>query len=341
MDGILAEIRKSSAYQGLLSAVRQRALPEPLGLPRSTRLPFVAALQKDLECNVLLVTDRDDHALVLWEELAFWTATERLHFAEPNPLFYESAPWSPTVRRERLQALISLASSLPSRAPKQQAHSIVVGSARAVMTRTMPPDEFLRAHRPLTAGARLLPDLTRHDLAAAGYLRSNVVLEPGQFAIRGGILDVWAQGSPLPVRLELVGDEVNSIRTFDPVSQRTVEVIQSIQLPPAREFLIPLGYELADGSIAVAEPSEFDLPVFHPSGATLLDYMDSDALVILDDSVRDRRDDGGDRASSRRPAPCGRRGGRCCAGLSHAICELVGTARPAAEYAHVHLGAAG
>ena len=56
------------------------------------------------------------------------------------------------------------------------------------MTRTMPLEDFLGAYRRLAAGSALAADLTRHDLAAAGYLRSNVVLEPGQFAIRGGIL---------------------------------------------------------------------------------------------------------------------------------------------------------
>ena len=258
-------------------------LTDALGLPRSARLPFVAAAQKDLGCDIVLITDRDDHALVLWEELAFWTGAQRLHFAEPNPLFYERAAWSPTVRRERLQALISLASSRSTRVADKQEHSIVIASARAVMTRTMPLEDFLGANRSLAAGERMDADSGRHDLARAGYLRSNVVLEPGQFAIRGGILDVWAQGSPLPVRLELMGDEVDSMRTFDPVSQRTVEVIQSIQLPPAREFLVPQSYQQAEGDAEQVAPSEFEIPMFHPSASTLLDYMDPHALIILDD----------------------------------------------------------
>ena len=119
MDAILEEIRKSSVYQGVLQSARKHARTDALGLPRSARLPFVAALQKDLECDVILLTDRDDHALVLWEELAFWTGAQRLHFAEPNPLFYERAPWSPTVRRERLQALIALASSRAFRSSRE------------------------------------------------------------------------------------------------------------------------------------------------------------------------------------------------------------------------------
>jgi transcription-repair coupling factor (superfamily II helicase) len=285
MNSLLAEIRRSDAYQRLLKAARDRARIGRLGLPSAARLAFVAALQQDLGCTVLLLTDRDDHALVLWEELEFWTRAQRIHCAEPNPLFYEPAAWSATVRRERLQALIALVSSrLPESAPTPEG-AIVIASARALMTRTMPPDDFIGACRRLAAGMRLSPDLARHQLAASGYARSNLVLEPGQFAIRGGILDVWAQASALPVRLELVGDEIDSMRTFDPVSQRTVEVIQSVQLTPAREFLLPLSDPQSDLPAPELERSESDIPLLHPSSATLLDYLGSDTLVLVDDLV--------------------------------------------------------
>jgi transcription-repair coupling factor (superfamily II helicase) len=283
MDPILVEIRHTGAYQRAIGSIRAHNPAGPLGLPHAARLAFVAALQQDLSCDVLLLTDRDDHALALWEELSFWTQTLRLHCAEPNPLFYERAPWSATVRRERLQALMALAASWLNDAPRVHEPAIVIASARALMTRTIPLEEFLAACHPLTTGSRLPPNLTRHGLASQGYTRNNVVLEPGQFAIRGGILDVWAQAAPWPVRLELVGDEIESIRTFDPISQRTVDVIQSIQLTPAREFLLPEGDRSPETVHPGSEPSESDIATFHPSSATLLDYLGSNALVLIDD----------------------------------------------------------
>ncbi|MFN8411847.1 MAG: hypothetical protein U0Z26_05625 [Anaerolineales bacterium] len=64
-----------------------------LGLPRSARLPVVAALHTNVEYPILLVTDRADHALSLFDELGFWLKSPRMLFAEPNPLFYEEAAW--------------------------------------------------------------------------------------------------------------------------------------------------------------------------------------------------------------------------------------------------------
>ena len=70
-----------------------------------------------------------------------------------------------------------------------------------------------------------------------GYQRVNTVLEPGQFSKRGGILDVWPPAEKLPIRLDFFGDEIETIRQFDPASQRTVEKLNSVLITPAREFI--------------------------------------------------------------------------------------------------------
>ncbi|HET6847159.1 MAG TPA: hypothetical protein VFH29_10015, partial [Anaerolineales bacterium] len=135
MKSILADIRKTDAYQRALSATRQRSRIGALRLPSAARLAFAAAFQQDLNCSILLLTDRDHHALVLWEELSFWTESRRLHCGEPNPLFYERSPWSATVRRERIDALTALASSrLDVASRPAQGPVILIASARALMT---------------------------------------------------------------------------------------------------------------------------------------------------------------------------------------------------------------
>ena len=112
-----------------------------------------------------------------------------------------------------------------------------------------------------------------------GYQRVNTVLEPGQFSKRGGILDVWPPAEKLPLRLDFFGDEIETIRQFDPASQRTVEKLNSILITPAREF-IAVGL---DGNPPETEFSEFHIPLLHQQSACLLNYLPSKALVLIDD----------------------------------------------------------
>jgi transcription-repair coupling factor (superfamily II helicase) len=106
MQIILDNIRALSQYQQLLKDLQSNQARPGLGLPRSARLPILAALHQDLDRPLLLITDRADHALSLFDELEFWVKSPRYHFAEPNPLFYEQAEWGTATRRERLQTLI-------------------------------------------------------------------------------------------------------------------------------------------------------------------------------------------------------------------------------------------
>src|SRR5690349_24675386 len=143
MEIIFDKIRELSQYQRLLEDLRQNGKQLPgLGLPRAARLPLLAALHTDLDRPVLLITDRADHALALFDELGFWVQSPRYHFAEPNPLFYEQAAWGVTTRRERLQTLTALASYHLPFAQKPEIPPIFVTSARSLMTRTMPRRDF-------------------------------------------------------------------------------------------------------------------------------------------------------------------------------------------------------
>ena len=111
MQILLDKIRALPQYQQLLRQVQESGQQIPgLALPRAVRLPVLAALHHDLNRPILLITDRADHALALFDELSFWIQSPRYHFAEPNPLFYEQAAWGVTTRRERLQTLTALAS---------------------------------------------------------------------------------------------------------------------------------------------------------------------------------------------------------------------------------------
>ncbi len=279
MQPLLDKIRALPQYQQLLKQIQAGKEQPGLSLPRAARLPILAALHQDLNQPILLVTDRADHALSLFDELGFWTKSPRYLFAEPNPLFYEQAAWGATTRRERLQTLTALSAYHLPFVEKPNAPPIIIASARSLMTRTMPRRDYLKACRKLSVNQGVKSDALLRSWSEMGYQRVNTVLEPGQFSKRGGILDVWPPAEKLPIRLDFFGDEIETIRQFDPASQRTVEKLNSILITPAREF-IAVG---ADGNPSETEFFEFHIPLLHPLSASLLDYLPQRALILIDD----------------------------------------------------------
>jgi transcription-repair coupling factor (superfamily II helicase) len=275
MQFILSSIRSLPPYQHLLAQLKSGSQLPGLGLPRSVRLPVLAALLEDVRQPILFVTDRSDHALSLFDEMGFWVKSSRYHFAEPNPLFYEQAAWGVATRRDRLQALTALSSYHLPFVQKPDSPPVLVTSVRSLMTRTIPRRDFLKACKKLSVNQAIQPDTLLRSWAGSGYQRVNTVLEPGQFSSRGGILDIWATAETQPVRLDFFGDEIETIRRFDPASQRTVEKLESILVTPAREYLF-----VQDGE---AERSEFHIPLLHSQPACLLDYLPQKAVVLIDD----------------------------------------------------------
>lgn len=285
----------------LLSRLRTGESPPGLGLRRAARLPVLAAIWATLNRPILLLTDRADHALTLAEELAVWAPdAPRLFFPEPTPLFYEHAAWGENTRRDRLLALATLASyhipgaALPERAP------ILIAPGRALMARTLPRREFLKAARVLRRGQTSGTEELVRRWVALGYEPVNTVITPGQIARRGGILDIWPPAEPRPLRLEFFGDEIDTLRRFDPATQMTVKgsSVDRVFITPAREYLVPDDEDALESARALARPpeidpnreptsfdrlSEFFIPLLHPAPASLLDYLPRQALVAIDD----------------------------------------------------------
>ncbi len=307
---LLQHIRSLPAYKSLLANLAAR----PLGLPRSARLPILACLHADLNQPILLITDRADHALALFDELGFWIPdAPRYLFPEPNPLFYEQSPWGVTTRRDRLQALTALANYHLPFTEKPRTHPVIVASARAMMTRTLPRRDYLKACRKLSAGQNIQLESLIRAWSEIGYQRSDTVLEAGQFSHRGGLLDIWPMTESGPVRLDFFGDEIETIRKFDPATQRTVEKLDSILVTPAREFIAGTQVNTYTGTQVDTEHGtrntppdtwnltpdtgtpdtgtpdtlgEFHIPLLHPFPASLFDYLPGKSLIVVDDLSR-------------------------------------------------------
>lgn len=255
-----------------------------LGLPRAARLPIAAGIAGSLGVPVLLITARSDQAAAAAEELGFWLpGWERSQFPEPIPQFYERGAWGARVRLERAAALATWSAYAVPGTERPAKPAFLTTSVRALMQRTIPLRDYLKNSRFVRPGDRLgLTDLLRR-LVAIGFQSTEYVLESGQFAHRGGIVDLWPLTERLPVRIDFFGDQIDSLRSFDPATQRTVGTVGQIWLTPASEIMP--GYAQSRGREEEAL-SEYDLPLLYDRPATLVDYLPVEAVVLLDDGAQ-------------------------------------------------------
>ena len=260
LSGLLPLIEDLSAFRDLTAALRAQSTVTA-DVIESARAPMLAALSRTLDTPIVVLTARSDRAKQIADELSVWSKNGAgiFSFPEPDPLFYERMPWNAETIAARLGALAALAQRrgirLDAPAP------IVVASVRAVMQRTVPPADFLSAVRVLRRGeSRPLIDLLS-ALVTLGYEYEAVVETPGAFSRRGGILDIWAPASAQPVRIEFVGDEIASLRAFDPATQRSAQEIDALTIVPASEALPGRGRD------AIGRLKQLDLDAPHPVAA--------------------------------------------------------------------------
>ena len=280
MNHILAAIESLPAFTELKDQIGQTANLIRLALLRSARPPVLAALHQATNRPILLITQKTDRALALAEELSIWLPDQnRLFFPEPTSLFFEKQTWGENTIIERLNTLTALATSQIPGQPKPDTAPIVIAPARSIMSVTLPKRDFLKASRSYKTGGEINLTSAINNWVKIGYEPASTVTAPGQFARRGGIIDIWPPTEPHPVRLELFGDEIDSIRQFIPGSQRTENRLNKILVGPAREFIKP---ENSSDDEENTTFTEFHIPILHPGSATLLDYLPKDSLVIFD-----------------------------------------------------------
>ena len=304
LSGLVPLLSHSSAYQTLVDDLQtHHRTARSLPLLRAARPYLLAALSGDLKNPLVVVTGKVETAGALVDSLRAYTGDPLrvLRFPEPPALLYERAPWPREVVCDRLAVLAALAS--PANTPP-----IVVTSVRALMQRTLPPRSFRANVRTLKRGQNIGLAKTLLAWIGMGYERATVVEAPGQFSARGGILDIFPPASPYPVRIELFGEEIESLRKFDPGLQRSMDAIEQAIITPASEALarhgpqavehfsrwnlenlpedIASGFERDMASLRSGDPFdgiEFYLPYFNSEPAHLLNYLEENGLVALDE----------------------------------------------------------
>ncbi len=335
LTGLLPFVREDPAYGRLVERIEQGAIRDlgdwdgALGVISAARPYLVAALYLQLGRPLLLLTAHAERASYWIDQLSIWTGLDSiLPFPEPDALPYERVPWSRETISDRLAALTALVrwqGSTPGVMERlgQRAHRndtgsdapLVVATARALMHKTLPVREFRLGLRDYRLGQEINLQQTLSLWVAHGYRPETVVEEPGTFSRRGGLIDVFPPNLSHPVRIELFGDEIDSIRSFDPITQRSIQRIQRFALAPSTEAvprLAPFAARRIAGDpprlealdlrlchpparkeyredLAALEQGtyfrgiEFYLSHFYSQPASILDYLPPGALCIVDD----------------------------------------------------------
>lgn len=241
-----------------------------------------------------------DMADQLADEIRFYTAsrqTPTMVFPDCECLPYDVFSPHQELTAQRLETLYKL---------PRLTKGIVLVAVSTAMYR-LPPRDYVQAHSfILNVGDALPIDGLRSQLTQGGYRATSQVMEAGEYAVRGGLIDLFPVGARQPYRIELFGDNVESIREFETETQRSGKPLKTVQLLPAREYpltdeaiqrfrqafrsrfegdpqKVPIYRDVSKGLAPAGV--EFYLPLFFESTATLFDYVPDNALCVLEDGV--------------------------------------------------------
>jgi len=276
----------------------------PPDIGKSTRFPYTAngldsLSLASLACRLkttkeplVIITSNAFEAQRLMEEIPFFAPGLSLHLLPDwETLPYDVFSPHPDLISERLATLYQIS--------QNNFDVVIVSIATALLQ--MPPAAYLAGHTfMLKKGQKLDLEALRNQCAQAGYHHVSQVISPGEFSVRGGLVDLFPMGGVLPYRIDLFDDEIESIRTFDVDTQRSLYPVPEIRLLPAREFpLDKAGIDLFRSQFReqfVGDPQrakiykdvskgiatggiEWYLPLFFEETATIFDYLPKQSVL--------------------------------------------------------------
>jgi transcription-repair coupling factor (superfamily II helicase) len=238
LAGLLARAEESPAFRALADRIGSGGTVAVADASAGARAYAWAALVATQGRTVLVVAPSEDRARRWRAELAGWLGEDRVvPFPERESMPYEAGSPSASSVHQRLLALWRLREGEPI---------AVVASLRAAMQWTVPAETLAERGRALFPGTTLPWQKTAAWLLSLGYEPVAEVSEPGTFSRRGGIIDVYPASATEPARIELFGDDIESIRSFDPVTQRSQAGLDELVVLPAREISLERGPEVAE-----------------------------------------------------------------------------------------------
>jgi transcription-repair coupling factor (superfamily II helicase) len=269
-------------------------LPRPHGCADALLLARFAQAQAAQQRITAIVTAEPADTQRLEAELPFFAPGLRIAvFPDWETLPYDTFSPHQDLISERLATLWRI---------RQGEVDVVLMPASTALVRLAPPSFLARYTFHFKQKQKLDEAALKAQLTLAGYTHVSQVVSPGEYAVRGGLIDLFPMGSAVPYRVDLFGDEVDSIRTFDPDTQRSLYPVPEVRLLPGREFPMDedartrfrarwrekmegdpskvrlyrdIGTGLASGGI------EYYLPLFFDQTATIFDYLGEHATLVL------------------------------------------------------------
>ncbi|WP_238442444.1 transcription-repair coupling factor [Desulfofalx alkaliphila] len=317
LTGLLKPLERLPEFNTLIKSIKAEASQQMVfglsGTQQALVMAGVIALKKG---PMLVITPTETEANTLVDDLkALLPGRRVVTYPVWQPMPVEVLSRSVDVISQRLEVLELLA---------KDHNPVVVAPVESVMRRLVPLETYKKQRQLLKPGDQVDLQRLQRFLAAIGYERAEMVEGLGQFSVRGGILDIYPMTGREPVRIELWGDEIDSIRTFDAVSQRSVENLFEIEITPAKETVLTekswsegrerirsdyqsqqkrlfrsatvdaqhqLAAQVESWLSRMEQPVYFEgieqlLPYLYPRVANILDYLPAGACVLVDDPIR-------------------------------------------------------
>ena len=314
MRALTGPLRESDSFQKILEALQKGRTPvEVTGCVPSQEAHLIAALDSTAPCR-LVVTHSEEKARKIYEDLTFFEE-ETMLYPSRDILFYSADVHGNEIARQRIGILKRLMDG---------DRLTLVTCLDALLEKMVPFREFESECLLIDHSSVVDTGALRMKLTEMGYENTGMVEVPGEFGIRGDIIDLYPLTEDHPVRIELWGDEVDSIRSFNPETQRSIQNLSQVRIYPASEVLLKkdriqegirrmeeecerqaelfkrarkrkerdrilkmvqrTGEELRE--LGRAAGSEGLLPYFYDQAADLMDYLPEGTLYILDEPHR-------------------------------------------------------
>lgn len=277
------------------------------GVPKSAEALALSELMAREPSRMIVhvsASDRDVSAIA--DAMHFFSpATEIIHFPAWDTLPYDRASPQPSIMAERMHALALLAGN------RSEKPRLILTTANAILQKLPPKSLMQRVALSIQKGQRIHVDSLVASLIEQGYRRAGKAMEPGEFALRGSIIDIISPGRNEGLRLDLFGDDIESIKPFDPMTQITSGNIENATLLPVSEVMLSektseqfrSKYRELFGAVSKEDPlyesvselraypgMEHWLPIFYEETNTLFDYaagalvtFDAEAVTTLDE----------------------------------------------------------
>lgn len=316
MKGIFQPAAELPGYESIKARILAGESALVSGIGNSVQDYLSAALAQDLNRPAVIVTANELSARQVMEDMAFYAPEGACLFPAKDPLFYSADVRGGAIEEQRIRAICRV---------REGSAKVLVLPVEALFDRLVPRERFAGFFLHRKVGQELPPEKLAKRLVEMGYARRDQVEHAGQFSVRGGIVDVFPVTGDTAYRIELWGDEIDSIRVLDTQTQRSAHRLTEVSLAPAKEIVAGETEEEAALALIQKETEEeaarlsaegreeeagriremtesflyrldgdrsrtLDgyIPYFYPNSECILDYMGDDALIILQEPARIR-----------------------------------------------------